>query len=371
MYFDKNFDLFKRNPKKTWDLLKEASNLTKSNDKIEKLIVNNVPTHDPELIANEFNDFFVKVGVDISESIVPTTVTAEIFMPDLQNIEQLDLDGTNATHFCDIVKSLQPKSSLDVDGISTKLIKKIAVEISRPMSHIFNLSLTQGIFPSKLKKGCTVPVFKSGDQFSCDNYRPIALLSSLSKVLEKMVSIRLVNHLDLNKILYKHQYGFQNGKLTEQNLIHALNYIGTAFNDNKYCIGVFFDLKKAFNVCSHEILLMKLSKMGISGVALNWFRSYLSNRTQIVDINGTHSRERNILISILQSSILGPILFLCYINDLHLVTDLLTLMFADDTCSLKSDTDLNALVNKVNAEVNKMAIWFRANKLAVNKSKTK
>ncbi len=210
-------------------------------------------------------------------------------MPNLQNIEQLDLNGTNPTHFYDIVKSLQPKSSLDIDGISTKLIKKIAIELSKPLSYIFNLSLTQGIFSSKLKKGRTVPVFKSGDQFSCDNYRPIALLSSLSKILEKMVSVKLVNHLELNKILYKHQYGFQKGKSTEHNLIHALNFIGTALNENKYCIGVFFDHKKAFDVCSHEILLMKLSKMGITGVALKWFKSYLSNRTQIVDINGTHS----------------------------------------------------------------------------------
>ena len=116
---------------------------------------------------------------------------------------------------------------------------------------------------------------------------------------------------------------------------------------------------------------MKLSKMGVTGTALNWFRSYLSNRTQIVDINGCHSRLKNILISILQGSILGPILFLCFINDLHHVTSLLTLMFADDTFSLESGNDLNTLILNVNLEINKMAIWFRANKLAVNISKTK
>jgi len=190
-------------------------------------------------------------------------------------------------------------------------------------------------------------------------------------VLEKMVSVKLVNHLDFNKILYKHQYGFQRGKSTEHNLIHALNYIGQAFNENKFCIGVFFDLKKAFDVCSHEILLMKLSKMGVRGTALEWFKSYLSERTQFVDINGSHSSEKKIKISILQGSILGPILFLCYINDLYRVTDLFTLMFADDTFSAKSDNDLNRLIDYVNVEINKMAIWFRANKLAVNKGKTK
>ena len=134
---------------------------------------------------------------------------------------------------------------------------------------------------------------------------------------------------------------------------------------------MFFDLKKAFDECSHDILLMKLERMGIRGAALNWFKSYLQNRTQFVDINGVHSRERKIKISILQGSILGPILFLGYINDLYRITDLFTLMFADDTFSLKSDNDINRLIGLVNVEINKMAVWFHPNKLAVNKNKTK
>jgi len=116
---------------------------------------------------------------------------------------------------------------------------------------------------------------------------------------------------------------------------------------------------------------MKLERMGIRGAALDWFKSYLSDRTQFVDINGNHSSERSIKISILQGSILGPILFLCYINDLYRVTDLFTLMFADDTFSAKSGSNLNRLIQSVNMEINKMAVWFRANKLAVNKNKTK
>ena len=135
-----------------------------------------------------------------------------------------------------------------------------------------------------------------------------------------------------------------------------MNFISKSFNENKYCIGVFFYLKKAFDVCSHEILLMKLEKMGVKGTALNWFKSYLKDRTQFVDIDGNYSIERLIKISILQGSILGPILFLCYINDLHLVTEFLTLMFADDTFCAKSDSDINNLIRNVNNEINKMAI---------------
>jgi hypothetical protein len=292
-------------------------------------------------------------------------------MPILQDLQELDLGTTSQVHICDIIKSLKPKNSCDIDGISTKLLQKLANEISWPLAHIFNLSLTTGIFPSRLKSSRTVPIFKAGRSDLCDNYRPISLLSTLSKVLEKMVSVQLVNHLDRNNILYEHQYGFQRGKSTEHSIVHAINYISQAMNDNKYTIGVFFDLKKAFDVCSHDILLMKLSKMGITGIAYEWFKSYLSDRSQVVDINGNISRSRKIKISVLQGSVLGPILFLCFINDLHSITSLLTLMFADDTFSLEAGDNIQELSNKINTEINKMAVWFRVNKLAVNINKTK
>ena len=127
---------------------------------------------------------------------------------------------------------------------------------------------------------------------------------------------------------------FLKNKSTEQNLIQAFNFIGNSLNENKYCIGVFFDLKKAFDVCFFDVLIMKLEKMGIKGTALQWFKSYLENRKQFVDINGNFSSEKDIISCILQGSILGPILYFCYINDLYRVTDLLTLMFADDTFCL-------------------------------------
>jgi hypothetical protein len=178
-------------------------------------------------------------------------------------------------HVCDVIKSMLSKNSMDLDGISTNLIKTIATEISVPLAHIFNLSLTLGIFPSKLKTSRIVPIYKTGDPELCDNYRPISLLSSLSKVLEKMMCIQLVNHLDRNKLLYDNQFGFQRGKLTEHNLIKAVNFIGESINSGKFGIGIFFDLKKAFDVVPHNILLKKLTKLGIQGTAHKWFTSYL------------------------------------------------------------------------------------------------
>jgi hypothetical protein len=325
-----------------------------------------------EDIANKFNEFFSSVGNNISESVQPIEKSACDFLEENPEIPEMDLSQTNQAQIVEIIRSFVSKSSSDLDGISIKLLKFVAIEISFPLCHIFNLSLSSGNFPSKLKQSRIVPILKTGNSECCDNYRPISLLSSLSKVLEKIVQIKLVNHLESNNLLYKHQYGFLRGKCTEHNLLHVTNKITEALNDGKFCIGIFLDLKKAFDVCSHEILLKKLEKgFGIKGSVLLWFKNYLSNRPKIVDINGSLSQPKNINISVLQGSILGPIHFLWYINDLPNVTNLDTFLFADDTSGLKSGNNLPELIAQCNIELQKMANWFRANKMCVNTSKTK
>jgi len=292
-------------------------------------------------------------------------------MPDLPDLAELSLTNIEPNTLCELLKTFESKASCDLEGISIKLLKHIIFAISIPLAHIFNLSINFGTFPSKLKTSRTVPIFKAGSPLLCDNYRPISLLSTLSKLLEKIVCKQLVSHLDSNNLLYAHQYGFQHGKSTEQNLLQLTNYLNNALNDKKYAIGIFLDLKKAFDVCSHSILLRKLKKLGITGLALQWFSSYLKDRLQKVDINGNLSSAQSLDISVLQGSILGPILFLCYINDLYLCTSLFTTMFADDTACADSDLCLNTLITRANTELKKIATWFRSNKMMVNISKTK
>ena len=138
---------------------------------------------------------------------------------------------------------------------------------------------------------------------SCDNYRPISLLSSISKILEKFIANQLLNHLEYNKLLYEHQYGFQRNKSTVHNLTHLTNFVSKELNEKKFVIGVFLDLKKAFDVVNHGILLKKLKHLGLNGVVLEWFTSYLDGRSQCVDINGHLSKERSISISVLQGTV--------------------------------------------------------------------
>lgn len=286
-------------------------------------------------------------------------------------IPDLNLSNTTPEHIKKIIKKFQPKNSCDIQGISTKMVKLIGDSIAYPLSHIFNLSLFSGLFPSKLKQCRVIPIFKAGDNRECDNYRPISLLSSISKVLEKIVAEKLVGHLTTNELLYNHQYGFLPKKSTEHNLLHIVNFITKALNNGEYCIGVFLDLKKAFDVCSHEILLKKLLRMGIRGTAHTWFSNYLSGRSQRVEINGSLSDSLDLDISVIQGSILGPILFLCYINDFWKATTLFSVLFADDTTCLAKGQHLYELTNYVNEELKKIANWFRSNKMAVNATKTK
>jgi hypothetical protein len=222
----------------------------------------------------------------------------------------LDFGNVNAYHVSDIIKSFPNKQSLDINGISLKLLKFINSEISTPLAHIFNLSFANGIFPQKLKTNRTVPIFKSGDPCLCDNYRPISLIPTLSKIIEKIAAITLTNHLQLNKLLHQNQFGFQRNTSTEHNLIKVFNFIGDSLNRGNFCIGIFLDLRKAFDTCSHDILLKKLSKLGIRNSTLNWFNSYLSDRSQRVEIDGHLSNLLNISCGVFQGSILGPILFL-------------------------------------------------------------
>jgi Reverse transcriptase (RNA-dependent DNA polymerase) len=293
--------------------MKEVSTGSKEPSKIEKIEVDGKLLTDPQEIANQFNGFFSQVGQQISDSVLPTEKDPLDYIPDNPNIPVLDLGNINPFQLTEIIRSFDPKQSMDIDGISMKLLRYVADFISIPLSHIFNLSLDSGVFPSKLKQSRIVPIYKAGSPLSCDNYRPISLLCSISKILEKIVQIKLVKHLEANNLLYKHQYGFLKGKSTELNLLHVTSKITEALNDGSFCIGLFLDLKKAFDVCSHQILLRKLEKFGIMGTALLWFKNYLSGRSQCVDINGCLSVPRSINISVLQGSILGPILFLCYI----------------------------------------------------------
>lgn len=194
----------------------------------------------------------------------------------------------------DIAKDLKPKCSTGPDGISSKLLKIILPIIIKPVCHLFNLSLQTGYIPIQLKTAKIIPVFKSGDAHLFTNYRPISLLPSLSKLLEKVISRQIFGFLNKHKNLYRHQYGFRKAHSTSHPLIHFLDKIYNSLNKNdaEYTLGVFLDLKKAFDTVNFEILLKKMEHYGFKGISNLWFKNYLYGRLQFVSIDGVNSSEK-------------------------------------------------------------------------------
>ena len=333
MYFESKLESNKNEPKKLWATLNEILNRSSSKSSIDKVSVNGKLIDDAQNMANEFNSFFSEIAENILKDIPESTAKPEDYLTD--SGFNFELGQVDPSEIIEIVKSLKSKSSLDIDGLNSKLLKSVITEIAVPLSFIFNLSFDLGQVPESFKVSRTCPVFKSGNPEELTNYRPISCLPVLSKIIEKIVFKRLYSFLANNKLLYRMQFGFQPGKSTFQPILNIVNFISAALNDNKIAVATFLDFRKAFDVVNHDILLLKLNKIGVKNVNLKWFKSYLSNRKQFVMVNNVLSdliTEFN--VSVPQGSILGPLLFLIYINDMYKSNLLSNFHFADDSTGL-------------------------------------
>ena len=234
----------------------------------------------------------------------------------------------------------------------------------------FNLILdvANGSFFNSLSK----LFHKANEKCLFENYRPISVLTCFSKLLEKIMYKRLISYIEKQNILSKHQYGFRKDRSTEHAIIELTDKISKAIDEGKYTIGIFLDLSKAFDTVNHEILLKKLEHYGIRGNCLKWFENYLHERTQILKFRDHKSSKMTISSGVPQCSILGPLLFLLYINDIENCSEIISfVMYADDTNAFYSDKCLKSLMHVMQKEMNEVTKWLNANKLSINTKKTK
>ena len=366
-YYITYFDNFKENTKKLWSGVKEIIN-KKSKDKSNVLYlqINGKLISDNKTIANSFNKYFTTIAQKLQEKMKSSSVHFSNFMHN-NNPESIFLDPVTPEEVNDIIANLDESKANDSYEIPIKLIKLVRHTLSKPFSIIANSSFTEGVFPDKLKFAKVTPIYKSKSKQEVGNYRPISILPIFRKILEKLMNHRLVQFLNKHNIIFEHQHGFQKNKSTTLAILELQSQLIYNIENNLTSCCIFLDLSKAFDTVNHSILLSKLEHYGIRGVGHSWFKSYLDNRTQIVTVNGENSTEMKINCGVPQGSILGPLLFLLYINDIYNSSEVLDfLLIADDTSILFADKSLDAIEQTVNYEMKNVSEWLLANKLSLN-----
>jgi hypothetical protein len=358
--------------KNTWKILNSI--LSRHSNKKEfpnHFTVNGKKVINKDEIANKFNDFFVNIGPELASKITSQAPNPHN-LPHVNLVNSFYLSPTTTEEIISIIKILKPKTSCGYDGISPKFIKSCSLHtIAAPLAHIANTSFRNGKFPTDMKKTKVIPIHKSNDPSQMNNYRPISLLPAFSKIIERLVHNRLTKYLTLHSLLSPSQYGFQKNLSTELAILEIQDRIVHALNNKQWCIGIFLDLSKAFDTLDHSLLLSKLSHYGIRGTSLTWFKSYLQDRWQYVSYENCSSIYKLMVCGVPQGSILGPLLFIVYLNDLDKVNgNYQMLCFADDTNMLHVGADLNLLIPEINSSLKKINDWFSFNKLSLNISKT-
>ena len=370
-YYQHFFEKNKSDVKKVWSGIRNILAVSKKKiTNIDSLNYNGKNLTNNKDKADGLNDFFTNIGKMVEQKIPVTQNSFEQYLTN-PNASKIAHKPCTDIEVIEIIRGFQNSKACGPNSIPTNLLK-IASPILVPLlTSLINKSLAQGVFPSLLKFAEVCPIFKKNDPEKCENYRPISLLSNLGKIFEKIMHIRISDFLDSCNLLYPKQFGFRKGHSTNHALISIVEEIRTNLDKGLYTCGVFVDLEKAFDTVNHGILVKKLEYYGVNDAYNSWIKSYLSNRYQSVSLNGEKSKKLKISCGVPQGSVLGPLLFLIYINDMNMALNKSVVHhFADDTNLLSSSKNLNALRKTLNEDLSLLFKWLCANRLSLNVAKT-
>ena len=362
-------------PKKLWKTLKDLGYSTKPNSKSKIVLnVNGSLLSDTLAVCNQINHFFTNVAQTLTSKLPSPSnlysVTSDKFKSYYQgkvSPGEFFLKEVDNKFIYDELSNLDTNKAFGLDGIAPRFLKDGAKQLAPIVSHIVNLSISTKTVPNDMKQAKIIPIYKKKSRLEVSNYRPISLLSVVSKVLEKCVYVQVNEYLNSKNLIYDYQSGFRSGYSTETCLVYLTDYIRSKLSEGKYVGMCLLDVQKAFDSVNHSILCQKLEAMGINSL---WFKSYLSNRHQLVCIDDTESRLEEIPCGVPQGSLLGPLLYLCYSNDMVTAVKNKLLLYADDSVIITSDKNPETVAHDLSCDMKAVNGWLIDNQLSMHVGKT-